>query len=247
MKRHLCTKCRKKRKEKFLKPIRNSDKPGSKVWICNDGCLDGRLSEKVQSFLQDRQSHGRKGQSSLKNGLSPGSMAVSNDDHKLSKSNADLQRSNVPGNKVILDVCCGNRMFWFNKNHPNAIYQDIKSSAAAVKSVQDFRNIKYKDKSFNLVVFDPPHIFKKHGKYSWLNDRYGTLSIEEWPMDIKKGFDECMRVLKDYGVLIFKWSEGSLSVSTILSVIQVEPLFGHTSDKKNRTHWMCFMKIPSGH
>jgi hypothetical protein len=26
--------------------------------------------------------------------------------------------------KFILDACCGCRMFWFNKKHPNAIFID---------------------------------------------------------------------------------------------------------------------------
>lgn len=234
MKRHLCTKCRKKRKEKFLKPVRDSDKPNSKVWICVDNCLDGRLNSKAKSFLQV--------------GLSNRSKGLSNMQEVLSAQ--DLVKSDVATNKFILDVCSANRMFWFNKNHDNVIYSDIKSDQDLTKSfvartiVQDFRNIKYKDKSLRLVVFDPPHLFKKQGKFSWLNERYGTLSIDNWPMDIKKGFDECMRVLKDYGVLIFKWSSGDISVSTVLSIIEETPLFGHTSDKKNKTHWFCFMKIP---
>lgn len=28
--------------------------------------------------------------------------------------------------KIILDACCGSRMFWFNKKHPNAIFADIR-------------------------------------------------------------------------------------------------------------------------
>lgn len=24
-------------------------------------------------------------------------------------------------NKFILDACCGGKMFWFNKNHPNTM------------------------------------------------------------------------------------------------------------------------------
>ena len=26
--------------------------------------------------------------------------------------------------KIILDVCCGGRMFWFDKKNPNALYLD---------------------------------------------------------------------------------------------------------------------------
>lgn len=234
MKRHLCTKCRKKRLEKFLKPIRNSDSPGSKVWICKDGCLDGRMNKSALSFLQDKMSGVAVKQSSLQKGLSCRS---------IGQSKQDLDLASAPGRKYILDVCCGDRSFWFNKNHENVIYADIKSDAK-VDIVQDFRDIKYKDKSFKLVVFDPPHLFEKYGTYSWLNKKYGTLSNEEWPQDLLEGFKECFRVLDDFGILVFKWSEGDISVSTILSICPMRPLFGHTSDKKDRTHWICFMKIP---
>ncbi len=226
MNRHKCTLCRKKRLEKFLKSVREADKPGSKVWICKDNCLDGRMNHEVLSYLQ-------KGQSDLKNGQSSRSRVQSNDDHV---------KSDVPGQKYILDACCGERSFWFDKNNVHTIYADIRSDVAT-NIVQDFRDIKYKDKSFKLVVFDPPHVFEKKGSYSWINKKYGTLSIEDWPMDIRQGLEECYRVLDDFGVLIFKWSEGSISVSTILSLCPMRPLFGHTSDKKARTHWICFMKI----
>lgn len=239
-KRHHCTLCRKKRSEKFLKPVRDSDRLGSQTWICIDNCSDGRINKKVQSYMQERQSSIDKGQYNLKNGLSSRSTRLSKEDLKLSF--LDPKESIVPGNKFILDICCGNKMFWFNKNNESTLYHDIKSDLAMVKPM-DFRNIKYMDNSFNLVVFDPPHIFKKSGKYSWINKRYGTLNKDTWISDIVSGFNECMRVLKNKGVLIFKWSEGSISVSTILSIIPEKPLFGHTSDKKNKTHWLCYMKL----
>ncbi len=223
-KRHKCTLCRRKRNEPFLQPVRPSDKPGSKTWICKDKCFDARIQGSALSFLQGRKSdvamatraNGYLGQSLLQNGL-----------------------SNVPGKKLILDVCCGNRMFWFNKNHPLAVYSDIKSDVDP-DIVQDFQKLPYPDKSFKLVVFDPPHLFDKG---NWINEKYGTLGPQDWPMQLQQGFNECMRVLENYGILIFKWSQGSLSVSTVLSVIGVEPLFGHNSDKKTHTHWMCFMKF----
>ena len=29
--------------------------------------------------------------------------------------------------KIILDVCCGSRMFWFDKNNPAALFVDIRN------------------------------------------------------------------------------------------------------------------------
>lgn len=28
--------------------------------------------------------------------------------------------------KLILDATCANRSIWFNKNHPNALYMDVR-------------------------------------------------------------------------------------------------------------------------
>ena len=48
-----------------------------------------------------------------------------------------------------------------------------------------------------------------------------------------KGFSECMRVLKPDGVLIFKWSDTSISTREVIEALGEEPLFGHRSGKKN--------------
>lgn len=154
-------------------------------------------------------------------------------------------------NKKILDACCGGRMFWFDKNNPNVLFQDIRKGeyvlcdgrTFAVKPdiIADFRNMPYPDKSFNLVVFDPPHLDNSNDN-SFMAQKYGTLRRVEWKNDIKKGFDECMRVLKPNGILIFKWNETRIPLSRILDIIKVQPLFGHKSGKASRTHWLCFMK-----
>ena len=51
-----------------------------------------------------------------------------------------------------------------------------------------------------------------------------------------------MRVLKPNGTLIFKWNETDVTVSKIIDVIGQMPLFGHKSGKREKTHWLCFMK-----
>jgi hypothetical protein len=162
--------------------------------------------------------------------------------------------------KIILDACCGGRMMWFNKKHPSVLYIDKfprgKGTVAARPNfeckpdkVMDFRDMKLKDKSFKLVVFDPPH-FTTLTPSSWMYKKYGGLDKETWKDDIKKGSDECWRVLENNGVLIFKWSvdvghpRRSITVSDILKVVGRDPLFGHPSGKQGNTMWMCFMKLP---
>lgn len=149
--------------------------------------------------------------------------------------------------KPILDACCGSRMFWFDKSNPNVIFADnrlLKTTLCDGRQliiepdeIIDFRNMPYKDNSFKMVVFDPPHLIRA-GKTSWLVQKYGILP-SEWKPYIKQGFDECMRVLEPYGTLIFKWNEEQIKLKEIISTIKTQPLFGN---KRSKTHWLAFMK-----
>lgn len=127
--------------------------------------------------------------------------------------------------KVILDAACGGRMFWFNKRHPNAIYIDSRvarkghepyhpNHAVEPDIVMDFRKLRFKSATFNLVVFDPPH-FTGLGPNRWLVRKYGVLNRDTWRSDIRAGFDECWRVLKPRGVLIVKWCRVSDYTSAV--------------------------------
>lgn len=154
--------------------------------------------------------------------------------------------------KIILDACCGSRMFWFDKENPLVMFADIRDEEHTLCDgrslkvhpdiVSDFTNMPFLDESFKLVVFDPPHLLKA-GNNSWLVKKYGRLP-EDWPRLIKRGIDECFRVLEDYGVLIFKWNEDQITVREVLKAIERQPLFGHTTGRHGKTMWMCFIKLP---
>ena len=160
-------------------------------------------------------------------------------------------------NKLILDATCGSRMMWFNKENPIAVYVDRREihdekiwKSGNGKSVRycnitpdiiaDFTHLPFPDDSFYHVVFDPPHL-TKIGDNAWLAKKYGKLD-EDWKKTLHDGFWECMRVLKPYGTLIFKWCEVEIPTKEVIKVIKKEPLYGHRSGKKSNTHWMCFMK-----
>ena len=157
-----------------------------------------------------------------------------------------------PKDKKILDVACGGRMFWFDRKHPNVIYVDNRKEKWVLcdgrkfevkpDRKMDFRKLKFTDKSFKLVVFDPPHL-KVAGQKGWQSKKYGVLG-KNWQKDLTKGFDECWRVLDDYGVLIFKWNEYQIKVGEVLKLFKEKPLFGHPTKRNGMTHWMCFMKLP---
>ncbi len=152
--------------------------------------------------------------------------------------------------KKILDPCCGSKMFWFDKNHPDVLFADIRSETHKLcdgRTIEikpdmeiDFRAMPFEDCSFKMVVFDPPHL-KDLGQNTWMAQKYGVL-LPTWETDIQAGFDECMRVLEPNGVLIFKWNEIQIKLSTVLEIIKYKPLFGHTSGKHGRTIWLAFMK-----
>ena len=157
--------------------------------------------------------------------------------------------------KKVLDACCGGRQFWFDKENPIVLYQDIREEVVywnednghpkrklEIKPdvIGDFTNMQFKDNTFELVVFDPPH-FSKLGKNSRTAKMYGKL-LPTWECDIQAGFSECFRVLKPNGVLVFKWNSTQIPLKKILSLSNIKPLFGHTTGRQSKTHWVCFIK-----
>ncbi|MBP1926868.1 23S rRNA G2069 N7-methylase RlmK/C1962 C5-methylase RlmI [Sedimentibacter acidaminivorans] len=151
-------------------------------------------------------------------------------------------------NKLILDACCGSKMFWFDKNNKNVVFMDNRQLEETLCDgrkliikpdvIGDFRNMSYPNNTFKLVIFDPPHLVQA-GQNSWIAKKYGKLNNNTWQADIKQGFNECMRVLDDCGVLIFKWNEEQIKLSQVLKVIEYKPLFGN---RRSKTHWLVFMK-----
>jgi SAM-dependent methyltransferase len=158
-------------------------------------------------------------------------------------------------NKTILDVCCGGRMFWFDKKHPDTLYVDrrqvkpvsigkgrnARMFECTPDKVMDFRKLNLPDDQFSLVVFDPPH-FTSLGSKSYMAQKYGALDSKTWKTDLRSGFAECFRVLKPGGILIFKWNEYDIRLSEVLALTPQKPLFGHPSGKTQKTHWVTFMK-----
>lgn len=155
------------------------------------------------------------------------------------------------GGIKILDVCCGSKMFWYDKENKDTIFMDIRKEILEFKDrdklrksfvnpdiIADFRDIPFDDNYFDLVVFDPPHL-SKIGDKSWLAKKYGKLNKDTWPDDLEKGFSECMRVLKDSGVLIFKWNDYEIHINEVFNKIKYRPILG---DKRGKTRWLVFIK-----
>ncbi len=160
--------------------------------------------------------------------------------------------------KSIIDPCCGSRMMWFDRTNPRVIFGDCRKETITVTgrsngrkdgtrtlhiepdTLMDFRAIPYADESFALVSFDPPHLLRA-GKKSWLAAKYGKLS-DNWREDLRQGFAECFRVLRQEGVLVFKWNETQVPLRDVLALTPEKPLFGQRAGRGGRTHWLVFMK-----
>jgi len=158
----------------------------------------------------------------------------------------------------ILDVCCGGKMMWLDRKNPLAVFGDLRRGIVSMRdrshgkadgvrkldispSVQlDFRELPFREASFDLVVFDPPHLLRA-GPRSWMAAKYGCLGAD-WRDDLSRGFREALRVLRTGGVLIFKWNDTHVRVAEILALAPQTPVFGHPSGRKGLTHWLTFLK-----
>ena len=169
--------------------------------------------------------------------------------------------------KMILDVACGGKMFYFDKQDERVLFCDIRNVETTLCDgrhfevkpdiVADFTNLPFENNRFSMVVYDPPHLLRNTGRskfadlYGSLNEKatptgyqqikYGAL-YSDWRDMISKGFKECFRVLLPGGFLIFKWNETDIKVSEVLALTSERPVFGHKSGKQSKTHWICFMK-----
>jgi SAM-dependent methyltransferase len=150
--------------------------------------------------------------------------------------------------KPILDACCGGKQFWYDQHVPFVEYQDVRDADYVLCDGRkfgihpdhqgNFTDMAFPDGSFQLVVFDPPHLLHA-GTDSWLAKKYGTLPVD-WKMYLHKGFCECFRVLKDGGILIFKWNSDQIQHKDVIQLSPYKPLFG---DRRSKTRWTVFGKF----
>jgi SAM-dependent methyltransferase len=158
--------------------------------------------------------------------------------------------------RLVLDVACGSRMFYFDRLDSRVVFMDNRVETHCLKDISssdghrflninpdvigDFTAINFPDDTFAMVVFDPPHLVRA-GVNGWQAKKYGKLP-KEWKDFIRRGFAECFRVLRSQGTLIFKWNEHEIPVSQILTLTPIIPLLGQRCGKTAKTHWIVFMK-----
>lgn len=152
--------------------------------------------------------------------------------------------------KEILDMTAGSRSMHFNKENPQVLFNDLRKESLELcdsrnleinpDTQYDFRNLPFEDKKFSLVIFDPPHLIRA-GENSWVKAKYGKLDPNTWQDDIKQGFSEGWRVLKENGTLIFKWSTGQIPTRKVLSLFPEAPICGGKRGKNGI--FLVFFKL----
>jgi SAM-dependent methyltransferase len=160
----------------------------------------------------------------------------------------------VGGLPPVLDVCCGGKAMWFDRQDGRALYLDRRRETVTEilpgrnqevvinpDMLACFTDLPFPDNSFALVVMDPPHV-QREEMLGNITKRYGCLN-GDWREMLRKGFSECFRVLRPEGTLIFKWSSVQFALKDILPLaLPHKPLFGHQSGKRMNTHWVAFLK-----
>ena len=170
---------------------------------------------------------------------------------------SDISISNsVSGSNMmkILDMCCGSKMFWYEKYEPHTTYMDIRKDTyttmdrgkerkieIAPDIQADFTDMPFADNTFDLIIFDPPHLIHA-GKNSWLAKKYGVLDPITGIAEVVEGFKEGIRVLKPTGTLLFKWNQDQIPFGEILRNLKNEGFTPILGDKRSKTKWTVFIK-----
>jgi len=145
----------------------------------------------------------------------------------------------------ILDATSGNRAMWFDKNCPLATFIDLREEVKP-EIVMDCTNTTFPDYSFDLIVFDPPHV--NVGATSQMGQSYGHFTTAEIKELVRKAFEEFYRILKDNGIVIFKWNDHDTKLGTVLDLADpfFAPLFGQKVASRTKhsssTYWVCLCK-----
>ena len=155
----------------------------------------------------------------------------------------------------ILDATCGTRTAWLRKHDPDTTYIDIRPEVKP-DIVMDATHTTFQDKTFDIILFDPPHrrfspnpreIFDSHKKGANYAYIYGSFTTSYIKSFISAAFAEFFRILKDDGLVFFKWNTLAIPLDKILPMaVDFYPIFGQNFNKisKHETVWLCMRKDP---
>ena len=116
----------------------------------------------------------------------------------------------------IIDLSAGNRAIWFDKNYRDATYLDIREEVKP-DIVGDSTHTNFPDGSFDLVVFDPPHV--NCGVNSQMGKTYGHFTTERIREIIRGTSKEAWRITKEDALMAFKWNDHDQKLNKVLALM----------------------------
>jgi len=173
---------------------------------------------------------------------------------------------------MILDATAGNRMLWINKESDNIIYIDRQTELAVKPTLFcDNRQTPFKDKTFDTIIFDPPHdirgrdgffshpsgeSYNKFYKKSREIPTYYGAELFKTKIELLRYIYEAQiefqRTLKDDGLLWLKWCDMQIQLYRIISMFDNWKLLMQIKAdqpthiyKQNKTYWLCMEKLKS--
>lgn len=142
-------------------------------------------------------------------------------------------------------MSAGKRAIWHNKHHPLATYVDSRFDMNP-DVVCDTRSMPFEKNSYDLIVFDPPHM--NCGPTSDMSKRYGHFTTEQIRSIISGSAKEAHRVGKRSALMAFKWNSHDQSLTKVLDLMSAywEPLFGHMTKNgpHSQTYWVMLKRKP---
>ena len=146
----------------------------------------------------------------------------------------------------ILDLSAGNRAVWFDKNHPDAVFVDIRPEVRP-SIVADTRALPAEvGEGYDLIVFDPPH--KNNAASGKMAHNYGHWDAAHIRSTVIGTAKEAHRVSRHDALMAFKWNDHTNKLSTVLGWMSDwwEPLVGHgvtgQQRHKSMTSWVLLRR-----
>jgi len=162
---------------------------------------------------------------------------------------------------MILDACCGGKLMYRGLdrqfNDDEILFVDVRHGKFSYKHpkypkttivqptvVADARFLPFRNKSFNLIIFDPPH--DQYGKRSYMALRYGSLSDEEYELLLWHTDLEFYRVLQPKGILLVKISgarrKTTLEWLTHFKMLLDNAYWSKSYHCRKKTHWIHLVR-----
>jgi hypothetical protein len=150
----------------------------------------------------------------------------------------------------ILDMTAGNRGIWFDKQHPAAVFVDIRPEVGPDLIADSGALPNSIGNNFSLVLLDPPHY--NTGANSNMAKSYGHHTAAEIRNFIVRAAKEAHRVTAPDALLAFKWSTKGLVLKSVLPLFSPWwiPLFGTATTQSVQRHlnyWIMLRRADLKH